>query len=98
MEKEKEVLRGQLEDWDKLKGLQEGHEWEVMDKIINELTTYYGNKCLNDPEAISDHSVYLANRGALDGVRAVVDRMNTVVKLGKQASTALDQIERDENG
>lgn len=89
-ERDLEKYQKQLADSSKLESLQSSDNWEIMDKILDELTIQFSDKILNGDAA--DHDTYLVNRAKLDGVRAIRARFNTVLNNGKQAADAINTI------
>lgn len=89
-EKDLEKFQNQLADSSKLESLQSSDNWQIMDKILDDLTIQFSNAILNGDPA--DHDTYLVSRSKLDGVRAIRARFSTVLNNGKQAADAINTI------
>lgn len=89
-ERQLEAFQKQVGESSQLESLQSSDNWQIVDKVLDDLTIQYSNAILNGDPA--DHDTYLVNRAKLDGVRSVRLRFNTIIQTGKQASDAIDTI------
>ena len=95
VQKQKAIFEKDLADCGCLRALQQQEEWKVIIDVLNSLTTQYANNILSGKEVIDDPDKVRYYRGCIDGVRAISDRFNTILKKGKEAEASLDQMKRD---
>lgn len=89
-EQQLEKFQKQVAESAQLESLKSNQNWEIVDKVLDDLTIQYSNAILNGDPA--DHDTYLVNRAKLDGVRSVRVRFDTILKTGAQASAGIDTI------
>lgn len=82
--------QSQLADSSKLESLQSSDNWDIIEKVLADLTMEFSGAILNGDPA--DHDKYLVNRAKLDGLRAVRDRLSTIIKVGQQAANAINTL------
>lgn len=91
MDKEIKKFERDLERASRLESLTMIQDWSVVGELINELTTTHINALLSD-ECVSDHSKYLAHKGAIDGLKELQAKFTAVQRQGKQASDSIDRL------
>ncbi len=90
LNKEMEAYQRSLDKSIKLEAIQASPDYDIVKETLESLMMEFSNEILNGDPA--DHDTYLVNRAKLDGVRAVQARFDTILKNGKQASDAINQL------
>lgn len=90
LNKEMEAYQRSLDKSIKLEAIQASPDYDIVKETLESLMMEFSNEILNGDPA--DYDTYLVNRAKLDGVRAVQARFDTILKNGKQASDAINQL------